>query len=372
MKRQLHQWLEQWNLPPLAWNGMLLALALLTALVIRGLLVLMLKKKQAGQPHYSPIRSLGLHLGAPVSFFLPLFLLNLLLPLMELPAGIISRLLKVVEISLIISFAWLLIRAIKVVQDFVMYRYDYAKTDNLRIHQPRIPQLLYLRQVITGFIILLAFAAILLSFDTMRRLGAGLLTGVGIGGIVVGFAAQRSLANLLAGFQIAFTQPIRIDDVLVVEGEWGRVEEITFTYVVLRLWDERRLVLPINYFIEKPFQNWTRTGSQLVGTVFIYTDYSLPVEEVRAELKRLVEQNPLWDQRVCVLQVTDSKERTMELRALMSASNSSRAFDLRCEIREQLVAFIQTKYPDSLPKTRTTTDAPAQPFLPTGAVAETN
>ena len=151
---------------------------------------------------------------------------------------------------------------------------------------------------------------------------------------------------------------------LVVEGEWGRVEEITFTYVVLRIWDERRLVLPLNYFIEKPFQNWTRSTSQLLGTVFLYTDYTIPVEAVRAELKRVVAANPLWDQRVCVLQVTDSKERTLELRCLVSASNSSRAFDLRCEVREQLVRFIQERHPESLPKTRSLSESTDRPFTP--------
>jgi small-conductance mechanosensitive channel len=351
MNRQLNQWLDKWNLPPLAWNLTLLLLALLAAFIIRGMLALLIRKNTA-QPRYSLLRSVGTHLGKPVSFFLPLFLLNLFVPLMELPAGIIARLLKAVEISLIITFAWLLIRSISVVQDFVMYRYDYAKEDNLRERKIR-TQLLYLRQVITGFIILLAFAAILLSFDTMRRLGAGLLAGVGIGGIVVGFAAQRSLANLLAGFQIAFTQPIRIDDVVVVEGEWGRVEEITLTYVVVHIWDERRLVLPITYFIEKPFQNWTRTSSNIIGTVMIYADYTLPIEPLRKELDRLLEGQPLWDGRVKNLALTDASEQTVQIRALVSAANSGNAFDLRCFIRENLVAFINREYPQCLPRTRT-------------------
>jgi len=168
----------------------------------------------------------------------------------------------------------------------------------------------------------------------------------------VGFAAQRSISNLLAGFQLAFTQPIRLDDVLVVEGEWGRVEEITFTYVVLKIWDERRLVLPLNYFIEKPFQNWTRSSAQLLGTAFLYVDYTVPVEALRTELSRLLAANPLWDQRVCALQVTDSKERTIELRCLMSAANASALFDLRCFVREHMMTFLQANYPESLPRTR--------------------
>ncbi len=194
----------------------------------------------------------------------------------------------------------------------------------------------------------------------MRKIGAGLLTGVGIGGIIIGFAAQKSLANFLAGFQIAFTQPIRIDDVLVVEGEWGRVEDITLTYVVLNIWDQRRLILPITYFIEKPFQNWTRTTSEILGTVFLYMDYTIPIDALRAEFDRLLDQTDLWDKRVKIIQVTDAKERTIELRALVSARNSSQAFDLRCYIRENLVKFVRENYPESLPTNRLVLDNPGK------------
>ncbi|MDB5136846.1 MAG: mechanosensitive ion channel protein MscS [Mucilaginibacter sp.] len=201
-------------------------------------------------------------------------------------------------------------------------------------------------------IVFVTIAIILLSFDNVRKIGAGLLTGVGIGSIIVGFAAQRSLSNFLAGFQIAFTQPIRIDDVLVVEGEWGRVEDITLTYVVLNIWDQRRLILPINYFIEKPFQNWTRKSSEILGTVFLYMDYSIPIDDLRKEFDRLLDRTDLWDKRVKVIQVTDAKERTIELRALVSAKNSSQAFDLRCYIRENLIKFVRDNYPQSLPANR--------------------
>lgn len=335
----------------MAWNLVILLLALVTGLIVKSLLRLFLRKKTADQGNYSLFRSIGTHLGKAFSIFLPLLVLNFLMPLMEMPPSILNRFSKLVEIALIISFAAILIKSISVVQDFVMYRYDYSKTDNLRERKIR-TQLLYLRQVITGFIILLTIAAVLLTFDTMRRLGAGLLTGVGIGGIVVGFAAQRSLANLLAGFQIAFTQPIRIDDVVVVEGEWGRVEEITLTYVVVNIWDERRLILPITYFIEKPFQNWTRNSSQIIGSVFLYTDYNLPMEPLRAELNRLLEAQPLWDKRVKVLQVTNTTGQHVELRILVSAANSGQAFDLRCFIREQMIAFINREFPGSLPRSR--------------------
>jgi small-conductance mechanosensitive channel len=199
---------------------------------------------------------------------------------------------------------------------------------------------------------LLALAFILFQFDEVRELGMGLLTSAGVAGIIIGLAAQKSIANLLAGFQIAFTQPIRIDDVVIVEGEWGRIEEITLTYVIVRIWDERRLVVPLRYFIEKAFQNWTRKTAQLLGTVYLYVDYRLPIDSLRKELDRLLEENDLWDGRVSKIQVTDSKQDNVEIRALMSAANAGDAWDLRCEIREQLIAFIQKEYPDSLPRMR--------------------
>ena len=173
-------------------------------------------------------------------------------------------------------------------------------------------------------------------------------------GIVIGIAAQKSLATLLAGIQIAFTQPIRLDDVVVVETEWGRIEEITLTYVVVALWDKRRLVLPITYFLEKPFQNWTRSTSDLLGSVFLYLDYTAPIPALRAELDRLLNQSARWDKKVKALQVTDAKDHTIEVRILASAADSGAAFDLRCEIREGLIDFLQRHHPDALPKTRAT------------------
>ena len=263
---------------------------------------------------------------------------------------------KIIGIMLIMAIAYLLIAIVQTAQDYVYHAFDLNKTDNLRERKIR-TQLQFLRKLLISVIVILAVIAILLNFDSLRRLGTGLLTGVGVGGIIIGFAAQRSLGNLLAGLQIAFTQPLRIDDVLVVEGEWGRVEEITLTYVVLNIWDKRRLILPINYFIEKPFQNWTRTTSEIVGSVILYLDYTAPIEPIRKEFLRLLENNPLWDRQVAALQVTDTTERCIQVRGLVSASSSGRVWDLRCIIREQLIAFIQANYPDSLPRNRSILDS---------------
>ena len=292
------------------------------------------------------------HLRRPIEIFIPLLLLNFSLTLMEMLPIYRAPINKIIEVALTITFAFILIQIIDVIEDYLYLKYDLNKENNLKERKIR-TQLQFIRKFVVSLIVLLTIAAILLSFESMRKIGTGLLTGVGIGGIIIGFAAQKSLGNLLAGFQIAFTQPIRIDDVLVVEGEWGRVEEITLTYVVVSIWDQRRLILPITYFIEKPFQNWTRVSADLLGTVFLYMDYSIPVEPLRQELSRLLNNNPLWDKRVNVVQVTDStKDGFMEIRFLMSAASSSRAFDLRCMVRESMITFIQNNHPGGLPKRR--------------------
>jgi small-conductance mechanosensitive channel len=197
-----------------------------------------------------------------------------------------------------------------------------------------------------------AVACILMLFQEVRHVGTTLLASAGIVGIIAGVAGQKSLANLFAGFQIALAQPIREDDVVVVEGAWGRIEEITLSYVVVHVWDDTRLVLPLSYFIEKPFQNWTRTSSALLGSVFVWVDYSFPVEEGRKALKQIIEASPLWDRRFWNLQVSDATEKTMQLRVLATSSDSSKSWDLRCEIREKFIAFIQQRHPQSLPLVR--------------------
>jgi small-conductance mechanosensitive channel len=290
-------------------------------------------------------------LGKRIIIFIVLLIFNFTLPLLRLSPKNYYVFEKIIDILLTISFAGILIALVKVGQDYVYHKFDLKKSDNLKERKIR-TQLQFLRKVIVSLIIIVTICVVLLSFDSLRKIGTGLLTSVGVGSIIIGFAAQRSLGNLLAGFQIAFTQPLRIDDVLVVEGEWGRVEEITMTYVVIHVWDQRRLILPINYFIEKPFQNWTRTTSQIMGTVFLYLDYSVPIDVIRSEFTRLLESTELWDKRVGIIQVTDVKEKCIEVRALLSAADSSQAFDLRCFIRENLVSFLQKNYPESLPKTR--------------------
>jgi small-conductance mechanosensitive channel len=339
------------------WPFWLQDLSLVVLAILFGLIIILVITRIAQHfirknTKFSVTRSLVSRLGSPLKIVLPLFIVNLFLPLMHFTGSVMAFVEKLVGILLIMGIAYLLISIIYSIQDYIMYAFDLSKSDNLRERKIR-TQLQFLRKLSITLVVFLAGIAILLNFESLRRLGTGLLTGVGVGGIIIGFAAQRSLSNLLAGLQIAFTQPLRIDDVLVVEGEWGRVEEITLTYVVLNIWDKRRLILPINYFIEKPFQNWTRTSAEIVGSVIIYLDYTAPIETIRKEFLRLLDQNPLWDRQVAALQVTDATERTIQVRALVSATSSGRAWDLRCIIREQLISYIQASFPESLPRNRT-------------------
>jgi hypothetical protein len=351
MKEYVTELLRRWNLSPAGWNLILLGAAILLGIVLRSVIGVFLKQKLQDQHGFSYFKSFIRHLGQPLTYFLPLFWLSVLLPIFRIDDVLKVKLERALTIALIIYGAWLLIRFIKVIQEYVLYLFNIKKADNLR-ERRIITQLQFVRRIVVSLIVILTIGAVLLSFPAMRKIGTGLLTGVGIGGVIIGFAAQRSLGNILAGFQIAFTQPIRIDDEVIVEGEFGWIEEITLTYVVVRVWDERRLVLPINYFIEKPFQNWTRTSAHIQGSVFLYTDYNIPIDALREEFNRLVNNHPLWDKRGSSLAVTDTTERVIQLRGTVSAKNSGDLWNLRCYLREQLIKFIVQNYPQYLPQTR--------------------
>ncbi|WP_290507282.1 mechanosensitive ion channel domain-containing protein [Algoriphagus sp.] len=236
-----------------------------------------------------------------------------------------------------------------------MKQFDISQEDNLRARKIY-TQLNILQKIVNFIIIILGIGLILVSFDPIRKIGVGLFASAGVAGIIIGFSAQKAIGTLIAGIQIAFAQPFRLDDAVVVEGEWGWIEEINLTYVVVRIWDQRRLVLPTTYFLEKPFQNWTRTSADIIGSVFIYTDYTVSFDAMRQELDRILEKTNLWDKKVKVLQVTDAKERTVETRILVSARNSPTAWDLRVHVREKMIEFLQKNYPEALPRTRIVLD----------------
>jgi small-conductance mechanosensitive channel len=285
------------------------------------------------------------------------------LQLVELPRAYNTVIDKTSSLLIIGAVSWLLFQLVDATERWVLSRHDLTGAGNLRARQIH-TQVQILKRTLHVIIVVFSVASALMLFDQVRHLGMSVLASAGVLGLVIGFAAQRTIANLFAGFQLALTQPIRIEDVVIVENEWGRVEEVTLTYVVVRIWDMRRLIVPLSYFIERAFQNWTRRDTDIVGTVFIYTDYTIPVEEVREELKRIVAQSRDWDGNVCVLQVTNATERTLELRALASASDASKSWDLRCEIREKLVAFVQKNYPASLPRIRAELEPRASKIKP--------
>lgn len=248
-----------------------------------------------------------------------------------------------------LAVAWVVIGVIGGVHDIMLARYRTDTRDNLRARRmhTRITVISRVLMIVAGIV---GLAVSLMAFDSVERLGASLLASAGIAGIVLGFAARPVLGNLLAGIQIALTQPIRLDDAVVIDGEWGWIEEITATYVVLRIWDQRRLIVPFSRIIEQPFQNWTRTTAEILGAIELHADYTCPVPEVRAELGRLVAAHPAWDGRVAVLQVTDATPTTIVLRALVSAGDSPSAWDLRCDVREGLLRFLGER--GTLPRTR--------------------
>lgn len=262
-----------------------------------------------------------------------------------------KRIEMVFDIALIIAGVWILSRSISLIKISIYLRLDIARANNLRERKIR-TQLQFIEKITLIFLYIIAAALILMNFDQARKLGSSLIASAGLAGVILGFAAQRSLTNIIAGFQIAFTQPIRIDDIVTVENEWGKIEEITLTYVVIRIWDKRALVTPITYFLEKPFQNLTRASSEVIAHIFLYVDYSLPLSPLRNEFERLIKDSPLWDGKISAVHVTNSTERALEVRFLFGTHNPQDAFNLKCFVREQLISFIQREYSHCFPQYR--------------------
>ena len=278
---------------------------------------------------------------------------GIILPLLHFPPHTLEVLQKGIAVIWFLALGWLLVALVYCMEDFLLLRYDVSVANNVRARRARTQMQLMRRMVIT--LLVMVDAGLVLSVfrdSQIWHYGAGLLASAGLASLVLATAAKTSASNFLAGLQIALTEPIRLDDVVIVEGEWGRIEEITTTYVIVAIWDQRRLVVPLTYFIETPFQNWTRDTSDLLGTSFLYVDYSIPVQALRDELTRVLENEPQWDKRVNVLQVTNLSEHTMEIRCLLSAADSSQQFNLRCIVREKMIKFIQMNYPDAFPRTR--------------------
>jgi len=344
----MHHFLAAWQ--NVLWLVGLAAGAVLLALLTHSV-IYAIGKRIANRKEGKFYQLLVTRQERPTRLLLPLLALMGVIPWLPVSQIIVSRLNHVVGLLLIASIAWLLVTMLDVLQDYIEHRQTLAVGDSLTARRIR-TQVQVLRHIAAVVIVVITIAIMVMTFPSARHVGESLFASAGLAAVVAGLAARSMLSNLLAGVQIALSQPIRLEDVVIVEGEWGWIEEITMTYVVVRVWDLRRLILPISYFIEKPFQNWTRNTADLLGTVFIYADYTLPVDEVRQELQRILQSSGMWDGRVWGLQVTNATDRTLELRALMSAANGSAAWDLRCYVREKLIAFLQQNYPESLPRTR--------------------
>ena len=342
--------LERLDEVGLAWSLVLLVLAyaggwLVAWLSIRSLGRIIKRTK-------TPVddEAIG-RVAQPLRTLLPVLAVELALPLLPLSQGLSEGLRQVALVGVVVISGWLLLAVIREIEDVLSRRYDPRGEGDARVRSTY-TQVRAFGNISRFLVVVVTLAFALMSVDTLRHLGAGLLASAGIAGIVLGFAAQKSLATILEGVQLAVTQPIRVDDEVVVEGEWGRIEEITLSYVVVRTWDLRRLILPISQFIDKPFQNWTRSSTELLGTVELHLDYSLSVDEIRAEFNRILETSKSWDRKTSRVQVTDSTENTMLVRLVVSAKNSGALFELRCEVREKIIAYVQRVHPSALPRTR--------------------
>lgn len=287
----------------------------------------------------------------PLRLFLCLIGVRIAVALTTENSGWRTNVDHILLIALIASAAWLAVACLMIIEALMLTHFSVDVADNRHARRLR-TQVILGRRIGIALVVILALGISLLTFPDVRALGAGILASAGLVSIVAGLAVQSALVNVFAGLQLAFTDAVRVDDVVVVQKEWGRIEEITLTYVVVHIWDDRRLILPSTYFTTTPFENWTRRRSEVMGTVEFDLDWRAPVEAMRSELKTLLADTQLWDERVGVLQVTDATSGFVRVRILVSAADSAALFDLRCLIREELVSFLQQHYPQALPHMR--------------------
>ncbi|HYG26284.1 MAG TPA: mechanosensitive ion channel domain-containing protein [Caulobacteraceae bacterium] len=341
------EWLPAW-----AFALLLLAVALAAALALHEVAVRLVRRALRTTSHRGEFwRPLIVRTRGPTRLALIIVALSFAAGVAPLTAGQASLLRHGLLIGFILLLGWAALTALDIGSALYMRRYRVDVADNL-LARKHLTQIRILRRALSILVIVVTLAMAMMTISGIRQWGVSLLAAGGAAGIIVGLSLQPLLTNLIAGIQIALTQPIRIDDAVVVEGEWGHVEEINATYVVVRIWDQRRLVLPLSHFIQNPFENWTRESAALIGSVMLYVDYDAPVDALRAKLEEIARASPLWDGRVVNLAVTELTERTMQLRCLVSAANAGDAFDLRCLVREQMVAFLKAEHPEGLPRDR--------------------
>ncbi|MGC2580810.1 MAG: mechanosensitive ion channel domain-containing protein, partial [Acidobacteriaceae bacterium] len=326
----------------------ILFLAVLLSSFARRILVKLVgrihRTQASGTP---PVLRIVARIRRPTQFLVLLAAMGFVLPLTDLPPYWLTVAQKTVGVAWFVALGWLMVAVVYCFEDFLLLRFDVTVADNLRARRAR-TQVQLMRRMVIVLVVVVDAGLVLSVFRNSQiwHYGAGLLASAGLASLVLATAAKSSASNLLAGMQIALTEPIRLDDVVIVDGQWGRIEEITTTYVVVAIWDQRRLIVPLSYFIENSFQNWTRNNAELLGYPYLFVDYSVPVEPLRQEFRRVLESTPLWDKRVCVLQVTDLSSSMMQIRCLFSVRNSSDQWDLSCLVREKMVEFIRANYPD--------------------------
>ena len=345
-------------------GAVILVLAAIVALLVHGAVGRLLHRVvDIRHPYLAGVLTGTRHLTRLVFLVVALFVA---LPVAPFDPGIASGLAHLLLVVGIVLLGWIAITASHIVAELYLQRFQIDAADNL-LARKHVTQVRVLRRVVDTLLIIVTVAAALMTFEPVRQYGVSLFASAGVAGIIAGLAARPVLSNLIAGIQLAVTQPIRIEDAVVIENESGRIEEITSTYVVVRLWDMRRMIVPLTYFIEKPFQNWTRESANQIGAVLINVDYTTPVDRVRRKAEEIVKASPFWDGNLVKLQVTDADAVSMQLRVLASARSSGDAFDLRCEVREKLIDFLQKELPQALPRQRQQSLTPAAPARDTSS-----
>jgi small-conductance mechanosensitive channel len=328
---------------------LMLALAAVVALSVHGTIIRLLRRLFRDRFPY--VRSFLASTRGLTRLALLVLALFAVLPAAPFEPDLQAVIVRLLILASIVLAGWAAITVVNMTADFYLMRFLLDVADNL-VARKHVTQVRVLTRTVNTVLIIATVGAALMTFETVRLYGVSLFASAGIAGLVAGLAARPLLGNLFAGVQIAVTQPIRIDDSVIVENEFGRIEEITSTYVVIRLWDLRRLIVPISYFIEKPFQNWTRESTSLIGSVTLHVDYTAPVERIREKVTEIVKASPLWDGQTVSLQVVEARESTLELRVIVSARSAGDAFDLRCHVREKIVDFLQREIPSALPRVR--------------------
>jgi hypothetical protein len=337
-------------IPSWAILAAIAVVATIAALAIHKLVFFLLERKLRDGEHFAWLLIVSKTKG-PAAFAIVMMALSLSLQLGPISGTAATVLTRLMQIAFIALLTWVAIVTTDIFVSIYLGRLRVDVEDNL-LARKHVTQIRILRQAAVTIIATIGIASGLITFDTVRQYGVSLFASAGVAGLAVGLAARPLLSSLIAGVQIAMTQPIRIQDAVIVEGEYRTIEEITSTYVVVKLWDWRRMILPLNYFIEKPFQNWTRENSSIIGSVILYVDYSADVGAIRKKLEEVAKSSPLWDGRVVNLQVTDATEVSMQLRALVSARTAAAAWDLRCLVREALIGFVSSDLTPSLPQAR--------------------